>query len=194
MRIVGTDPHTGAPGQGIAQQLQLAMRNLQSCVESGGASLDNVAQVSFFVKNREDLVAINGPWVEMFPNDQDRPTYKFMQANLPGDQLVALECFALAGARRRVLQIPNVAHSNPIPLGVRMGTCCFRRASYPTMPQPASPRQTWSARRSACSRTCVGHRAHPIGVRRWCGSRIRCRPETARLCASSISGWLPCAE
>ena len=32
-----------------------------------------------------------------------------------------MEAFALAGARRTVLQIAGVAHTNPIPMGVRIG-------------------------------------------------------------------------
>lgn len=131
LRIFGTDPETGALGQDLEQQMHLAMRNLQACVESAGGTLDNVAQVSFFLSHREDLRAVNGPWVEMFPDDQDRPTYKFMQANLPGEQLVSLEFFALAGERRRVLQIPNVAHTNPIPMGVRIGNMLFSSRVLP---------------------------------------------------------------
>ncbi|MCA1648171.1 MAG: RidA family protein [Chloroflexi bacterium] len=131
LRLLGTDPHSAALGRDIDEQLHLAMTNLQHCVERGGATLDNVAQVSFFVKDRADLKAINSPWVETFPDDQDRPTYKFMQADLPGGQLVALECFAVVGARRRVLQIPNVAHTNPIPLGVRIGNMLFSSRVLP---------------------------------------------------------------
>jgi 2-iminobutanoate/2-iminopropanoate deaminase len=139
LRLFGTEPQTGALGQGIEQQLQFAFSNLRRCVEAGGATLDNVAQVSFFLKNREDLRSVNPLWVEMFPNDQDRPTYKFMQANLPGDQLVSLECFALAGERRTTLQIPNVAHTNPIPMGVRIGNMLFSSRVLPYDAQTGKP-------------------------------------------------------
>jgi 2-iminobutanoate/2-iminopropanoate deaminase len=131
LRISGADPSSGALAHGIDPQVQVAFQNLRRCTEAGGATLDNVAQVSIFLNNREDLRAVNGPWVEMFPDDLDRPTYKFMQADLPGEQLVALEFWALAGERRRVLQIPNVAHLNPIPMGVRIGNMLFSSRVLP---------------------------------------------------------------
>jgi 2-iminobutanoate/2-iminopropanoate deaminase len=142
LRIFGTDPTTGALGQGIEQQMRFAFQNLQRNVESVGGTLDNVAQVSVFLKNRRDLKALNPPWVEMFPNDLNRPTYKFMQADLPGEQLVSLEAFALVGERRTTLQIPNVAHTNPIPMGVRIGNMLFSSRVLPYDAQTGQPPDT----------------------------------------------------
>jgi 2-iminobutanoate/2-iminopropanoate deaminase len=132
LRISGVERATGKLAADVDGQMQLALHNVRHVVEGAGASLDNVAQVSIFLKNREDMRAVNGPWVEMFPDAEDRPTYKFMQAgNLLGDQLVRLEFFALAGERRRVLAVPNVAHTNPIPMGVRIGNMLFSSRVLP---------------------------------------------------------------
>jgi len=116
------------------QQADQAMDNLRRTVTAAGASIDNVAQVSFFAKHRADLRAINPAWLEVFPDDDDRPTYKFMTADLPGDQLFQLEFFAVAGQRRRLLHIPNVAHTNPIPMGVRIGNYVFSSRVLPYDP------------------------------------------------------------
>jgi 2-iminobutanoate/2-iminopropanoate deaminase len=104
-------------------------QELSHAVQAAGASLDNVAQVSFFVRNREDLRDINPPWLEMFPDENDRPTYKFMLADEP-----MVEAFAVAGQRRRPLHIPNVAHTNPIPMGVRIGDYLFSSRVLPYDP------------------------------------------------------------
>jgi 2-iminobutanoate/2-iminopropanoate deaminase len=138
-RIVGAEPETGQFGASIEWQLELAYANLRAAVESAGGSVDNIAQVSFFLKRFEDRAAINDGWVAMFPNERDRPTYKFMAADLPGDLLVQLETFAVLGARRRVVNIPGVAHTNPIPMGVRIGRYAFSSRILPLDPATGKP-------------------------------------------------------
>jgi len=61
----------------------------------------------------------------MFTNSDDRPTYKFMPAELTGEQLVHMEYFAVPGARRRDLHVQGVAHTNPIPMAVQIGRYVF---------------------------------------------------------------------
>ncbi len=126
-RVVGSGP-------GIQEQMTSAFDTLIMAVEGVGASIDNIAQVSIFVRDREHLRAINPVWVELFPDSDDRPTYKFMVTDLPGGELVQLEAFAVMGAHRRVLQIPKVAHTNPIPMGVRIGSWLFSSRVLPYDP------------------------------------------------------------
>jgi enamine deaminase RidA (YjgF/YER057c/UK114 family) len=125
------------------------LRDLREIVENAGASLDNVAQVSFFVAGRELLPTINPAWLEVFGDEADRPTYKFMTADLPADRPVALEFFAVAGARRRPLHLPNVAHTNPIPMGVRIGRYLFSSRVLPYDPATGAPPED-AARQAEC--------------------------------------------
>jgi len=111
-----------------------AMRSMRAIVAGAGASLDNVAQVSFFLRERADMPSINPAWLATFPDDQDRPTYKFMTADLPGDARVHVEFWAVAGQRRRMLHIPNVAHTNPIPMRIRIGPYVFSSRVLPYDP------------------------------------------------------------
>ena len=134
LRITGADPDTGVLGEGIDEQLRLAYANLRSCVEAAGASTDNVGQVSFYLKDFEHRNLINGPWNEMFPDPEDRPTYKFMPAPLAGDQLVQMEFLAVAGERRRDIAVKGVAHTNPIPMAVRIGRYLFSSRMLPYDP------------------------------------------------------------
>jgi 2-iminobutanoate/2-iminopropanoate deaminase len=126
LRIEGTDPSD-------------ALGNLERVVKAGGATLDNVAQVSFFLKDAAKLKTINPAWLQMFPNDEDRPTYKFMTADLPAEKPVHLEFFAVEKQRRKLLHIPNVAHTNPIPMGVRIGNYVFSSRVLPYDPQTGQP-------------------------------------------------------
>jgi enamine deaminase RidA (YjgF/YER057c/UK114 family) len=116
-----------------------ALDDMQRVVEAAGACLDNVAQVSFFVKDAALLETINPAWLRVFPNDDDRPTYKFMTADLPAERLVHLEFFAIANQRRRLLHIPNVAHTNPIPMGVRIGSYVFSSRVLPYDAETGQP-------------------------------------------------------
>jgi 2-iminobutanoate/2-iminopropanoate deaminase len=130
-RIAGTDPS----GE-LADELQAQIRNIFSsmrlAVERAGASIDNIARVSLFMRSLGDLQEVNKVWVEHFPNAEDRPTYKFLQVNLaPGRQLEA-DFIAIAGARRRTLAIGGVAHTNPIPLAVKIGSMLFSSRVLPS--------------------------------------------------------------
>jgi len=130
-----------------AVNMQAAFQALEEAVHSANASLENIAQVSIFVKSRDDLQAINPVWTPMFPDENDRPTYKFMVAEQ--DPPVQLEAWAVAGARRRTLQIPNVAHTNPIPMGVRIGDMLFSSRVLPYDPATGKPAEG-PARQTGC--------------------------------------------
>jgi len=52
---------------------------------------------------------------------------------------VHLEFFAVADQRRTLLHIPNVAHTNPIPMGVRIGNYIFSSRVLPYDPETGQP-------------------------------------------------------
>jgi 2-iminobutanoate/2-iminopropanoate deaminase len=135
-RISGRDRQTGVLGDDIRVQLKNAYANMKLAVENAGGTLDNVAHVSMYWANwTEDREAMNPPWVEVFPDATDRPTYKFMPApHLPQGERIAFECYAVMGARRELLAVDGVAHTNPIPLGVHIGRYVFSSRMLPYDP------------------------------------------------------------
>jgi 2-iminobutanoate/2-iminopropanoate deaminase len=138
-RLTGVNVLTGIPGNGVEAQVELVLEAVRYVAEAAGGTLDNVAQVSFFLRNFDDRPLINKPWVETFPNDQDRPTYKFMEANLPNGCLVQAEMWAVLEGRRRVIYTPPVAHTNPIPMGVKIGGYLFSSRILPFEPSTNAP-------------------------------------------------------
>ena len=138
LRINGADPSTGDLPESVEAQTEQALRNVKSAVEAAGGSIDNIAQVSFFFKNFAGSImreVVNPLWEKMFTDPDGRPTYKFMPApELPGNELVHLEFFAVPGQKRNSIQIPNVAHTNPIPFGVKMGRYLFSSRCLPMDP------------------------------------------------------------
>lgn len=135
----------------IQDQGRRAIDRMRESVEAAGGSLDNIAHVSFFFADLKSspaffssapppgISALNPLWVETFPNADDRPTYKFMTAPLPAGCLVNIEYFAVVGARRRLLEVPGVAHTNPIPLGVAIGDYLFSSRVLPHDPSTGKP-------------------------------------------------------
>lgn len=139
LRINGADSQTGELGSDIHSQLRTAYSNLRAFVESAGGTLDNVGQVSFFLKDIDHRDLINEPWVKMFPDSGDRPTYKFMPADLAENELVRLEMFAVLGARRKAIHVAGVAHVNPIPMAVQIGRYLFSSRMLPYDPATEKP-------------------------------------------------------
>lgn len=146
-RISGRDPQTGALGDDTRAQLRNAYANMQAAVENAGGTLDNVAHVSMYWANwAADREEMNPPWVAAFPDATDRPTYKFMPApNLPQGERIAFECYAVMGARREVLAVEGVAHTNPIPLGVKIGRYIFSSRMLPYDPSTGKPAESVDA-------------------------------------------------
>jgi 2-iminobutanoate/2-iminopropanoate deaminase len=138
-RIDGRDPATGQYGVTSEEQLQAVFDTLRPTVENEGASVDNIAQVSLYLRHWDDRPLMNPPWVAMFTDETDRPTYKFMPAELPGDQRVAIDFYAVPGERRKNLHIDGVAHTNPIPLAVQIGRYLFSSRVLPYDPATARP-------------------------------------------------------
>ncbi|MCD6073641.1 MAG: RidA family protein [Rhodospirillales bacterium] len=139
VRITGADPTTGAMPDGLEAQLRNAFANMSRSIENAGGTIDNIAHVSLFLADaRASMPSVNAQWVGMFPDASDRPTYKFMTASLTGGLLVDIEYFAVVGARRRVIDIPGVAHTNPIPMAVRIGDYLFTSRVLPMNPASGS--------------------------------------------------------
>ena len=128
---------------GLEAQGKAALDKMIQSIEVAGGTKDNIAEVSFyFAEPRPGISALNAAWVERFPKDDDRPTYKFMGAKLPSGQLVAIDYFAVVGERRKVLHLPKVAHTNPIPMGVRIGEFLFSSRVLPQNPEDNTPGKT----------------------------------------------------
>ena len=49
------------------------------------------------MKDRTRRAALNGPWLEMFPDPQSRPARHTMNADLDGGKLVECEFVAVLG-------------------------------------------------------------------------------------------------
>jgi 2-iminobutanoate/2-iminopropanoate deaminase len=90
----GIDPATGAPGDGIEAQTELALRNLEVILTAAGASLSTLVKTTIFYANVEDFGTINAVYARFMP---DPPPARSAPANvaLPRGLLISIDAIAV---------------------------------------------------------------------------------------------------
>jgi len=119
--ITAADPATGGLASGADEQFEQAFASLRSLLDRAGLTSDDVAHLTVVINDGSYRPFINKPWLEMFPSDESRPARKTNHAPLPAGELVNLHVLAVAGGRREPLEIPGLAHRDPLPMGIRAG-------------------------------------------------------------------------
>lgn len=137
--IIGWDPETDELGEGPERQFELAFQNMKTLVEQASATTDNVGLVIIFIRDNSYRSFINKPWLEIFPDEYDRPARKTTTTNLPEGVLVQLQMFGVVGRRRQVLEIPGLSHRDPLPMGVKISERVFSSVIGGQDPQTGKP-------------------------------------------------------
>jgi 2-iminobutanoate/2-iminopropanoate deaminase len=137
--VTGRDRRTGRCAPGLLRQADDALSAVEEYLRDISGSLDNVARVSFFLRDPRDITKVNEVWTARFPHSQNRPTYKFMRGQFADEEEVRLDFFAVLGQERNCLYLPKVAHGNPIPMAVRMGRYLFSSRVLPFDPATGEP-------------------------------------------------------
>ncbi len=90
----GIDPATGIAPDGIEEQTELALRNLDAVLAAAGASLATVVKTTIFYANVEDFATINAIYAGYMP---DPPPARSAPANvsLPRNLLLSIEAIAV---------------------------------------------------------------------------------------------------
>jgi len=79
---------------GIKEQTHQVFRNLKAILEAAGASLDTVVKTTCYIKNMDDLAAMNEVYGEYF--SEHKPARSCVEvARLPKDALIEIEVIAL---------------------------------------------------------------------------------------------------
>ena len=116
--LSAADPVTGECSGDIKEQTRKALQHMKELIERAGGTLDNVARGVGYCTTPEDRTPVDEVWMEVFPNEQDKPAMKVLLAELPPGQLVRIDALALLGQTRKRIDIPNVsAHDPTIKIG-----------------------------------------------------------------------------
>jgi 2-iminobutanoate/2-iminopropanoate deaminase len=129
--ILGIDPKTGALGGTPEEQFHLAFQNLATLMEKAGLHTDNVGLVSVFIPGPDYRNFINPGWLEVFPDENNRPARKTNHVKLPEGVFVQLQVAGVAGGKRQRLEVQGLAHRDPLPNGVKIGNMVYSSVIVP---------------------------------------------------------------
>jgi 2-iminobutanoate/2-iminopropanoate deaminase len=92
--VAGIDPATGVAPDGIEEQTELALRNLEAILTAAGASLASLVKTTIFYADVNDFAAINAIYARFMP---DPPPARSAPANvkLPRNLLISIEGIAV---------------------------------------------------------------------------------------------------
>lgn len=94
--LSGRDPDTGSLGADVESQARTAFANIRRVVEAAGASVEHIAKVVVFARDRAATrAAIDEPWTELFPDPNSRPVRHTLAAELPADFHLQVEFIAV---------------------------------------------------------------------------------------------------
>jgi len=90
------DPSTGKVPEDLDSQCVFAFANMKTMLENAGATTKNVGTIKVYMKDRSQRDAVNRPWLEMFPDENDRPARHAIEYDaFPPGVLVQLEIVAV---------------------------------------------------------------------------------------------------
>lgn len=90
----GVDPATQKFPASVEQQCVYMFENIRRTVEAGGARVEDIIKVTFWMKelNRKP---VNDEWVKMFPDAGSRPARQIMEVSMEPDVLVECDFMAV---------------------------------------------------------------------------------------------------
>ena len=94
--IRGTDRATGKQAATMEQQCTLMFQHLRATVEAGGARVEDIIKVVFWMKTLQ-REPVNAGWVVMFPDPKSRPARQVMEMPMEPGVLIQCEFLAVIG-------------------------------------------------------------------------------------------------
>lgn len=94
--IQGINADNGELPQDVYEQGRQCFRNLRTFLQHAGATPDDIVRMTCFLADLGDRGAINEPWLEMFPDENDRPARHTSKYDPPpGGMRVQIEVVAV---------------------------------------------------------------------------------------------------
>ena len=137
--IPGIDPINGNLPSDPEGQFAVAFDNLRDLLRMAGAGPESVGLLTVYTPGREGRAFINKPWLEMYPDENDRPARKTNHAPLPGGLHVQLQAIAVLNGERKAVGVPGLKHKDPLPMGARIGNYVFSSVFAPEDPATGKP-------------------------------------------------------
>jgi 2-iminobutanoate/2-iminopropanoate deaminase len=81
--IQGIDPLTGKVGTDLYEQARLCFRNLRTLLDMADANPDDIIHMTVYMKDPSQRQAVNEPWLEWFPDMDNRPARQVLKFEPP---------------------------------------------------------------------------------------------------------------
>ena len=96
--IRGVDPATATFPPTVEQQCMFMFMHLRRTVEAGGATVEDIIKVTFWMKQLQRK-PVNDEWVKMFPAPASRPARQIMEVPMEAGVLVQCDFMAVIAER-----------------------------------------------------------------------------------------------
>lgn len=97
--ISGEKPVTDEVSPDPAEQIAMAFFKLRQAIEAAGGTTGSIARINFYIPesgSRKELTEIiNGEWLAMFPDPEDRPVRKVYPMDVPRGLFIQLDFIAV---------------------------------------------------------------------------------------------------
>jgi enamine deaminase RidA (YjgF/YER057c/UK114 family) len=93
--ISGKDAKSGVLSPDPEEQAGAMFRNLRLFMEGAGGAPENIAYMKVYLKEEKHRDAVNKAWLEMFPDEHDRPARHAIKVDLRGNNLFQIEVIAV---------------------------------------------------------------------------------------------------
>jgi 2-iminobutanoate/2-iminopropanoate deaminase len=79
------------------EQIGQVFKNLKRIVEAAGGTTADIAKIDVKLRDMGHRALVNTYWLEMFPDEHDRPARHTTQGDLPGSLVIQVEMVAVLG-------------------------------------------------------------------------------------------------
>jgi 2-iminobutanoate/2-iminopropanoate deaminase len=93
--ISGMDAKSGVLSPDPDEQAAAMFRNLSLFMETAGGTPANIAYMKVYLKEEKLRDSVNKAWLQMFPDEHDRPARHAIKAELRGEVLFQIEVIAV---------------------------------------------------------------------------------------------------
>ncbi len=79
----------------VEEQVRHCFKNVRAIMQRAGGSTGDIAKVTVFLRDRADRKYVNPHWLEMFPDENDRPVRHTVVSDLVDGRFIQMEFVAV---------------------------------------------------------------------------------------------------
>lgn len=91
----GKDPSTGQRPADVKKEVQFVFQHIKSLIENAGGTTQHIAHMSVHLSDNQYRSLVNEQWLQMFPNEEDRPVRHITIKDLGEDMHIQIEFVAV---------------------------------------------------------------------------------------------------